>query len=88
MRRIVLYFSSDCPDCPPVKEALTRSGIPFAAEDITSGMAPLKRFLKYRDTRPEFDAVKAAGSVGIPCLVVDGGEKIYFGLPDDLDELR
>ena len=34
------------------------------------------------------DAIKEAGRVGLPCIVVDKGEKIYFGLPEDLDELR
>ena len=51
-------------------------------------MLPLKQFLAYRDTRPEFDAIKEAGRVGLPCIVVNKGEKIYFELPENLDELR
>ncbi|MBQ1384875.1 MAG: hypothetical protein II499_08690 [Firmicutes bacterium] len=45
-------------------------------------MGPLKRFLKLRDNRPEFDEIKAAGRVGVPCLEFDG--KLYFELPEDL----
>jgi Glutaredoxin-related protein len=71
-----------------VKEALSKADIPYAAVDISSGMLPLKQFLAYRDTRPEFEEIKEAGRVGLPCIVVDKGEKIYFGLPEDLDELR
>lgn len=71
-----------------MKEALSKADIPYAAVDISSGMLPLKQFLTYRDTRPEFDAVKEAGRVGLPCIVVNKGEKIYFELPENLDELR
>lgn len=74
-----------------MKEALSQAEIPFVYQDISSGMLPLKQFLKYRDTRPEFDPIKAQGRVGVPCLVVrkdDGAEQILFELPADLDTLR
>lgn len=74
-----------------MKEALSQAGIPFVYQDISSGMLPLKQFLKYRDTRPEFDPIKAGGRVGVPCLVLrgeDGSEQIFFDLPEDLDILR
>lgn len=73
-----------------MKEALSQAGITFAYIDITSGMLPLKRFLKYRDSRPEFDEIKSGGRVGLPCIVVNNGETedILFELPENLDELR
>lgn len=71
-----------------MKETLSKAGIPFAAIDISSGMLPLKQFLKYRDHRPEFAQIREEGRVGLPCIVVNKGEKILFGLPEDLDELR
>ena len=74
-----------------MKEALSQAEIPFVYQDISSGMLPLKQFLKYRDTRPEFDPIKDQGRVGVPCLVVladDGAEQILFELPADLDTLR
>jgi len=71
-----------------VKEALSKAGIKYLEQDITTGMGPLKQFLKYRDTRPEFEDIKAAGRVGLPCLVINKGEQILFGLPENLDELR
>ena len=71
-----------------MKEALSQAGIKFAVQDITAGMVQLKQFLKLRDTRPEFDEIKAAGRVGLPCLVINGGEQILFELPENLDELR
>ena len=74
-----------------MKEALSQTGIEFAYVDITSGMMPLKRFLKYRDSRREFDEIREKNRVGVPCIVVqndDGSDKIMFELPEDLDELR
>lgn len=90
MKKVILFASTHCGDCPPVKEALNNAGIKYALQDITSGMMPLKRFLKYRDSRPEFESIREKGNVGIPCLVVeDEGEvNIYFELPENLDFLR
>ncbi|MBQ6834005.1 MAG: hypothetical protein IJO55_06265 [Lachnospiraceae bacterium] len=71
-----------------MKEVLSKAEIKYLEQDITSGMLPLKQFLKLRDTRPEFAEIKAAGRVGLPCLVINGGEQILFELPENLDELR
>ena len=65
-----------------------QAGIQYVVQDITTGMLPLKQFLKYRDTRPEFDEMKKNGRVGLPCIVINNGEKILFELPENLDELR
>ena len=72
-----------------MKEFLSENNVRFLYIDITDGMLNLKRFLKYRDNRPEFEEVKKAGRVGLPCLVLSDGvdEKIIFGQPD-LNELK
>lgn len=41
-------------------------------------MVNLKKFLKYRDNYEEFKEIKEEGSVGIPCIVINKGEKIIF----------
>lgn len=52
-------------------------------------MLYLKMFLKHRDNRPEFDDIRKKGRVGVPCIVVNDGEKIIFDLTEAvLDELR
>ena len=73
-----------------MKEVLSKAGIQYVVQDISSGMLPLKRFLKYRDFHPAFNEIKDQGRVGLPCLVVNDGveEKIYFELPENLDELK
>ena len=48
-------------------------------------MANLKSFLKLRDNRPEFDEIKKRGSIGIPCTVINGGEKLIFDMPELTD---
>lgn len=52
--------------------------IKFAYLDISENIANLKRFLKYRDNFEEFDEIKKADRVGLPCIVIDDGEKILF----------
>ena len=63
-----------------MKEALSQADIKFAYVDISAGMLPLKQFLKYRDYRPEFDAIKAGEKnytfievMGCPGGCVNGG---------------
>lgn len=41
-------------------------------------MLNLKRFLKYRDNYSEFQEIKDTGRVGLPCIVINDGEKILF----------
>ena len=47
-------------------------------------MLNLKKVLKYRDTSPVFDEIKAAGRMGLPCIVINSGEEILFGEPADI----
>lgn len=45
-------------------------------------MANLKAFLKYRDNHPAFAEVRQVSRVGVPCIVINEGERIIFGQPD------
>ncbi|MBT9154818.1 MAG: hypothetical protein DDT37_00879 [Firmicutes bacterium] len=65
-----------------MKEFLSHHNVPSTYIDITSSMANLKAFLKYRDNRVEFAEVRANGRVGIPCTVINDGELIVFGQPE------
>jgi len=61
-----------------MKEFLSSHNIQFLYLDISENMLNIKTFLKYRDSAPEFDEIKKVGRVGLPCIVVDNGEKIIF----------
>lgn len=71
-----------------MKEYLSSNGVKFAYIDITEGLYNLKTYLKLRDTRPEFDEVKAVGRVGIPFIMINDGEKLIFDEEPDLEELK
>lgn len=82
MKRIIVFGSSHCPDCGPLKELLIKNEIDFDYIDITESMRNLKIYLKLRDTRPEFDEIKEKGRVGIPFIMLEEGKKLIFEQPD------
>lgn len=70
-----------------MKEYLSHNNIEFTYVNITDSMASLKSFLHYRDNDPAFAEVKQAGRVGLPCIVINYGEKFIFGQPS-LEDLQ
>ena len=78
MKKVIDYGSRHCPDSAPAKEILSENGVQYLYLDITENMLNLKRFLKYRDNAPEFKEIKEAGRVGLPCIVIEKGERILF----------
>ena len=44
--------------------------------DITVSTANMKEFLYLRDTHREFDAVKKAGAIGVPCFLQEDGSVV------------
>ncbi len=87
MKKVIVYGSPMCPDCVEAKKVLDEEQIRYGYVDVTAGMAHLKKFLNLRDSRPEFDPVKAEGKIGIPCFLVDDKD-LYIMLPENLDVLR
>lgn len=65
-----------------MKESLSQNGIEYTFVEITESMSSLRAFLKYRDTHPAFEQVRAKSSVGVPCVVVNDGEQVFVGQPD------
>lgn len=70
-----------------MKEFLSKNEIKFVYLDISENLFNLKVFLKYRDSRPEFNQIKESGRVGIPCIVVNKGERVLFD-KIDIEQLR
>lgn len=78
MEKIIVFGSKYWPDCEPTKEFLSNNNIKFLYLDISEGMLNLKIFLKYRDNHEAFGEIKKSGRIGLPCIVVNDGERIIF----------
>lgn len=74
MKKIFVFGSQQCPDCIVMKELLEANQIRYSYIDIQDSLGKLKMFLKYRDSRPEFEGVRQNNSVGIPFILVNDGE--------------
>lgn len=67
-----IYGSMLCPDCVQCREDLDRAGVAYEYLDFSESLLNLKEFLSLRE-RPVFDEVRAAGKIGIPCIVKEDG---------------
>ena len=70
-----------------MKEYLSSNGVKFAYMDITENMLNMKTYLKYRDSRPEFDEIKKQARQGVPFISINRGEKLIFDERPDIKEL-
>jgi glutaredoxin-related protein len=83
MKKVFVFGSQQCPDCVVLKEFLEANRIRFTFIEILDSLGKLKMFLKYRDSLPEFAAVKEKGTIGIPLLLVNDGEWVSLDPPSD-----
>ena len=68
-----IYGSMLCPDCVKCRENLDKAGVEYEFLDFAECLKNLKEFLKIRDNDAGFDAAKAEGKIGIPCIVREDG---------------
>lgn len=85
IKKKVVFGSSMCPDCIVMKKELDERNVKYLYLDITESLANLKKFLKFRENHA-FDSIKENGSIGIPVMVVNDGEKIIFSM-DEFDSI-
>ncbi len=83
MLKIFLFGSELCPDCIAMKNFLEANRIRFSYIDILGSLGKLKMFLKHRDSRPEFEGIRQANSVGIPFILVNDGEWTCLDPPSE-----
>ncbi len=83
MKKIFVFGSVQCPDCMVLKELLEKHQIRYSFVDVLDSLGKLKMFLKYRDSLPDFEAVKQKGSVGIPFILVNDGEWTSLDAPSE-----
>ena len=70
---MLIYGSMLCPDCVECCKDLDAAGITYTFLEFSDDLKNLKEFLKIRDNNPLFDALKAEGKIGIPCIVHEDG---------------
>lgn len=68
-----IYGSMMCKDCQEFVKRLEGTDIAYTFCDFEDSLENIKGFLKLRDSDPMFDAVKAEGGIGIPCVVKEDG---------------
>ena len=68
-----IYGSRLCPDCVQCVSDLTQAGVEFEYHDFAEELQALKTFLALRDDSPLLQNAKAAGKIGIPCIVREDG---------------
>ena len=89
MKKVFLFGSTYCNDCTAMKAYLSKNNINYIYMDISGDLLNLKTFLNYRDTSPTFNEIKEKGSIGIPCIVINNGEKFFFDQDTlNLNELK
>jgi len=59
-------------------EHLDSKGIEYEVYDIQADILILKEFLGLRDKLGVFDEIKKEGYIGVPCLVNDSGEYLFY----------
>ncbi|MGN0032405.1 MAG: glutaredoxin domain-containing protein [Candidatus Limimorpha sp.] len=81
---IKVYVMATCPDCIQVKAQL-KNNPNYQLVDVGEHVRNLKEFMRLRDSNPAFDAVRAKGSIGIPCFLMEDGT-VSFSAEDFLNE--
>ena len=77
---MIIYGTHRCPDCEKAERVLKAKGIAYEYVNIFGSTKGMKEFLKLRDNRREFDTIKEAGSIGVPCFYFPEEDRIEFNL--------
>lgn len=68
-----IYGSMLCPDCVECRADLDKANVEYEFRDFAVELKNLKEFLKLRDGSSLFDASRAEGKIGIPCILRENG---------------
>lgn len=75
---MIIYGTHRCPDCENAERILNAKGITYDYVNIFGSTRGMKEFLKLRDHRAEFESIKEAGSIGVPCFYLPEEDRIEF----------
>ena len=71
--KVTVIGSHLCPDTIYALNKLVEAGVEMEFKNLSASLADLKAYLALRESSPLFDGPKAAGSLGIPCFVLEDG---------------
>ena len=71
--KVTVIGSHLCPDTVYALNKLVEAGVEMEFKNLSASLADLKAYLALRESSPLFDGPKAAGSLGIPCFVLEDG---------------
>ena len=83
MKKIVMYGSKLCEDTCEAQEVFAKNNIEYTYLDITEDLENLAKFLRHRDSNPIYKEKRENGGIGIPCIEVNDGEKLFLGLDEE-----
>lgn len=70
---VTIFGSMFCPDCVKCREDLDRAEVKYEYLDFADSLWNLKQFLDIRERDPQFESIRQAGKIGIPCIVKEDG---------------
>ena len=72
---VTVIGSHLCPDTLYALCELRRANATIEFKNLSASLADLKAYLALRESEPLYDAVLQGGGIGIPCFVLENGEK-------------
>lgn len=73
--KVTVIGSHLCPDTLYALCELRRVNAEVEFKNLSASLADLKAYLALREREPLYEAVRQGGGIGIPCFVLENGEK-------------
>ena len=73
--KITVIGSVMCPDTLLSLCKLRENNIEVDFHNLTGSLKELKEYLTLRENDEIYDSVRKAGNIGIPCFILENGEK-------------
>ena len=71
--KVTVIGSHLCPDTLYALNRLVETKADIDFKNLSASLPDLKAYLALRESSPVFDGLKARGSLGIPCFVLEDG---------------
>ena len=71
--KVTVIGSHLCPDTLYALNKLSEAKAEIEFKNLSASLPDLKAYLALRESSPVFDGPKAAGTLGIPCFVLEDG---------------